>query len=148
MSEPEILVVAIGLVVSLLFTEVLGIAPGGIIVPGYLALHMQEPVKILVTFLVAYLTYFIVTVLATVTIVYGRRRTVLMILVAFLLGTLVRIGFDQSPLIAPFEIDVIGYIVPGLIAIWLDRQGPMVTYMSSITATIVTRLSAILLLGA
>ncbi|MCA9770822.1 MAG: poly-gamma-glutamate biosynthesis protein PgsC, partial [Myxococcales bacterium] len=120
MSEPEILVVAIGLVVSLLFTEVLGIAPGGIIVPGYLALHMQEPVKILVTFLVAYLTYFIVTVLATVTIVYGRRRTVLMILVAFLLGTLVRIGFDQSPLIAPFEIDVIGYIVPGLIAIWLD----------------------------
>lgn len=148
MSEPEIIIIAIGLVVALIFTEVFGIAPGGIIVPGYLALSMHEPAKIVLTFLISYLTYFIVTVLATVTIVYGRRRTVLMILVAFLLGTLVRIGFDKSPVIAPFEIDVIGYIVPGLIAIWLDRQGALVTYTSSVTATIVTRMSAILLLGA
>ncbi len=147
MSEADITIIAIGLVVSLLFSEVFGIAPGGIIVPGYLAMSMDAPVKIALTFLVSYLTFFIVSVLATVTIVYGRRRTVLMILVAFFLGTLVRSGFEKGPVIAPLEIDVIGYIVPGRIAIWSDRQGSVGAFTSAATATIGTRVGAILLLG-
>ena len=98
-------------------------------------------------FMVSLLTFFIVRVLATVMIIYGRRRTVLMILISFLLGSLVRAGLGVGTPVGPFEIDVIGYIVPGLLAIWMDRQGTVTTVSSAITATILTRLTGLLILG-
>ena len=147
MSDADILVIGIGLVLSLLFSEFLGVAPGGIIVPGYLALGIDNPLSIAITLGVAGVTFFIVRALATVTILYGRRRTVLMILIGFLLGTLLRAQIVPGVELGPFAVDVIGYIVPGLIAIWMDRQGTVVTLTAAITATIATRLSAILLIG-
>jgi poly-gamma-glutamate biosynthesis protein PgsC/CapC len=147
MSEPDILYIGIGLVVSLLYAEVFGVAPGGIIVPGYLALGVHDPAVLSLTLGVSLLTFFVVRVLATVTILYGRRRTSLMILIAFLIGSLVRAGLGVGTPIGPFEIDVIGYIVPGLIAIWIDRQGLVVTVSSALTASILTRLIGVLLLA-
>jgi poly-gamma-glutamate biosynthesis protein PgsC/CapC len=147
MSDPEILYIGIGLAVSLLYSEMFGIAPGGIIVPGYLALGVYEPAALSLTLGVALLTFFVVRVLASVTILYGRRRTALMILIAFLIGWLVRAGLGVGTPVGPFEIDVIGYIVPGLIAIWMDRQGLVVTVSSALTASILTRLTGLLILG-
>lgn len=147
MSDADIIVIGIGLVLSLLFSEFLGVAPGGIIVPGYLALGVENPLAIAITLGIAGVTFFIVRALATVTILYGRRRTVLMILIGFLLGTLLRAQIVPGVELGPFAVDVIGYIVPGLIAIWMDRQGTVVTLAAAITATIATRLSAILLIG-
>ncbi len=147
MTDPEILAVAIGLVVSLLFSEGFGVVPGGIIVPGYLALHVDDPFPIAVTLGVSALTYFLVHSLSAVVIVYGRRRTVLMILTGFLLGSLARAALGPGKPIGPFELDVIGYIVPGLIAIWIDRQGAVSTISTAITASIVTRLVTILVDG-
>jgi len=146
-SDAEILYIGIGLVVSLLYAEIFGVAPGGIIVPGYLALGIYDPVTVSLTLGVSLLTFFIVRVLTTVMIIYGRRRTVLMLLVSFLLGSLVRAGLGVGTPVGPFEIDVIGYIVPGLIAIWMDRQGLIVTTSSALTAGVVTRLTGLLLLG-
>lgn len=147
MTDAEVLYIAIGLVVSLLYSEVFGLAPGGIIVPGYLALRISDPVVVLLTLGVSLLTFFVVRVLATVMIIYGRRRTVLMILIGFLLGSLVRVGFGAGTPIGPFEIDVIGYIIPGLLAIWMDRQGIVATASSAVTASVLTRLSGLLILG-
>jgi poly-gamma-glutamate biosynthesis protein PgsC/CapC len=147
MSDPEILYIGIGLAVSLLYSEMFGVAPGGIIVPGYLALGVYEPAALSLTLGVALLTFFVVRVLASVTILYGRRRTALMILIAFLIGWLVRAGLGVGTPVGPFEIDVIGYIVPGLIAIWMDRQGLVVTVSSALTASILTRLTGLLILG-
>ncbi|MDH3520044.1 MAG: poly-gamma-glutamate biosynthesis protein PgsC [Myxococcales bacterium] len=147
MTEQEILYIAIGLFVSLLYSELFGVAPGGIIVPGYLALGLGDPMVVAITIGVSLLTFFVVRVLSTVTIIYGRRRTVLMLLIGFLLGSLVRWGLGAGTPVGPFEIDVIGYIIPGLIAIWMDRQGVVVSVASSLTASIVTRLSGLLLLG-
>jgi hypothetical protein len=39
---------------------------------------------------------------------------------------------------------VIGYIVPGLIAIWLDRQGVVPTLAALVTSAVVVRLILIL----
>ena len=147
MSDPEILYIGIGLVVSLLYAEMFGVAPGGIIVPGYLALGVYDPAALSLTLGVALLTFFVVRVLASVTILYGRRRTALMILIAFLIGWLVRAGLGVGTPVGPFEVDVIGYIVPGLIAIWMDRQGLVVTVSSALTASILTRLTGLLVLG-
>lgn len=147
MSESEILIIGIGLAVALLYSEALGVAPGGIIVPGYLALSMFDPVKVSITLGVAMLTFFVVRVLSTITIIYGRRRTVLMILIGFLLGSLARQGLGVGTPVGPFEVGVIGYIIPGLLAIWMDRQGLVVTVTSALTASAVTRLTGLLLLG-
>jgi poly-gamma-glutamate biosynthesis protein PgsC/CapC len=148
MSDAHILYIGIGLVVSLLYSEVFGVAPGGIIVPGYIALGINDPIVVGLTLAVSLLTFFIVRVLATVMIIYGRRRTVLMILISFLLGSLVRAGLGAGTPVGPFEIDVIGYIVPGLLAIWMDRQGIVTTVSSAVTASVLTRLSGLLILGA
>jgi poly-gamma-glutamate biosynthesis protein PgsC/CapC len=143
-NDTAVLVIGLGLAISLLYSELFGVTPGGIIVPGYLALAIPEPLTVALTLGVALLTFFVVRVLATIAIVYGRRRTVLSILIGFLLGSLARAAVGGTPPIAPFEIDVVGYVIPGLLAIWIDRQGAVVTLTSAITASIATRLAGLL----
>jgi len=139
--------IGLGLVVSLIFSEVLGIAAGGMVVPGYIALYLDKPFTILYTLVISYITYFIVHALSTIMIVYGRRRTVLMILVGFFLGWFLR-SIDTLYLgKETIDLEIVGYIIPGLIAIWMDRQGILETVTSLITSSVVVRLILILILG-
>jgi poly-gamma-glutamate biosynthesis protein PgsC/CapC len=139
--------IGIGLVISLVFSEMLGLTAGGMVVPGYIALYLDRPLVIIFTCLVSYLTYFIVHALSAVTIIYGRRRTVLMILVGFALGTLLRsFGSVELPM-ATVELTSIGYIIPGLIAIWIDRQGLVESLSTMIIASVIVRLLLILITG-
>ena len=151
----DILTVAIGvgLAVSLLFSEFFGLAAGGMVVPGYFALYLNKPIDILLTLIAAIATYVVVHLMSTFIIVYGRRRTVLMILV----GYIIRMLMDAVPLATLASIDilalgdptfaVIGYIIPGLIAIWIDRQGMVETLSALIAASVAIRLVLILLYG-
>lgn len=145
--------IGIGLAVSLLFSELFGLAAGGMVVPGYFALALSRPIDVVLTIAAALATYLIVYLMSTFIIVYGRRRTVLMILV----GYLVRILFNYLPaeLLSSVEsyaneqtqFQVIGYIIPGLIAIWFDRQGWIETLSALITAAVAIRLVLILIYG-
>ena len=66
-------------------------------------------------------------------LIYGRRRVILSLLIAFLIGLI----FRQSIFIN-YPIDYIGFIIPGLIANWMDRQGIIrTTSVILITASIV-----------
>jgi len=141
--------IAIGLIVSLLFTEAYGLSAGGMIVPGYLALSLHQPLSILITLLVALATFGVVRGLSQVTILYGRRRIVMMILVGFLLGALVRmaplwVGVASASPTLPACFAVIGFILPGLIALWIDRQGLIETIAPLVTSSVVVRLALIL----
>ena len=139
--------IGIGLVISLVFSEMLGLTAGGMVFPGYIALYLDRPLVIIFTCVVSYLTYFIVHALSAVTIIYGRRRTVLMILVGYALGTLLRsFGSVQLP-VATVELTSIGYIIPGLIAIWIDRQGVVESFSTLIIASVIVRLLLILITG-
>lgn len=154
--------IGIGLVISLLFSELFGLAAGGLVVPGYVALYLSRPFDVLATVAAALLTFFLVRVVSTFTIVYGRRRTALMILVGYATGVLLEAAVHAAveataepvvtesvvPVVAAgrdlFEFGVIGYIVPGLIAIWLDRQGVVPTLAALLTSAVVVRLILIL----
>ena len=139
--------IGIGLVISLVFSEMLGLTAGGMVVPGYVALYLDRPVVIIFTCLVSYLTYFIVHALSAVMIIYGRRRTVLMILVGYALGTLLRsFGSVELPIVT-VDLTIIGYIIPGLIAIWIDRQGLVESLSTMIIASVIVRLLLILITG-
>ncbi len=147
MEELITLSISLGLAVSLVFSEVLGIAAGGMVVPGYVALHLNNPMAVIITLALAYATYFITATLGTVMIIYGRRRTVIMILIGFLLGWLAR-SIEVVPLGSDhFELNVIGYIITGLIAIWMDRQGVIETITALVTSSVIVRLILILIAG-
>lgn len=142
--------IGLGLAINLLFSELFGLAAGGMVVPGYVALNLHRPMDVLLTLGAGVVTFFLVHLASLVTIVYGKRRTVLMILVGFLLGSLVR----QAP--APVlenltsvgaHGQVIGFIIPGLIGIWIDRQGIVETLSVLLTAAVVVRLLLILFVG-
>lgn len=151
MSPPELLVVsiAIGIVVSFVFSELYGIAAGGVVVPGYVALYVDRPFAIALTLGVALASFAVVKVASTFLIVYGRRRTALMILVAFALGAwLSQIeSLHQLFGVEDTEVRVIGYIIPGLIAIWFDRQGIAPTLASLTIAAVIVRLALLLSVG-
>jgi len=148
MPEVELLTVSIGLglTASLLYGELFGIAAGGMVVPGYVALYADRPLDVGLTLVAALLTFGILKGLSQIAIVYGRRRTALTILIGYLVGMGIRVWLD-SP-IAPFsEGAVIGFIIPGLIAIWYQRQGVLETTLSLVTAAIIVRMVLVVALG-
>jgi len=113
--------IGLGMVISLFLTETLGVMAGGIIVPGYVALSLHNPSKVLITFAISIITYLIVFILSKFILIYGRRRLILCLLLGFFLGYVFREIKEFT--ISGIEIDYIGYIIPGLIASWMDRQG-------------------------
>jgi gamma-polyglutamate biosynthesis protein CapC len=140
--------IAVGLAVSLLFSEVFGLAAGGMVVPGYIALNLGNPVDVGLTLLAGFVTYVLVHSLSTVLVIYGKRRTTIMILVGYLIGAFLRNFFAQASVFPPgTEYHVIGYIIPGLIAIWFDRQGTAETVCALLIAAVVVRLILVLLVG-
>ena len=138
------LAIAVGLIVSLMFSEFYGLAAGGMVVPGYIAISLDTPLTVVMTVLAGFFTFVVVSALGSVIIVYGRRRTVLMILVGYVVGALVRAVLDGAGLPAELELTVIGYIIPGLIGIWMDRQGTVETVSTMMSAAVVVRLTLLL----
>jgi len=147
MEQLMTLSIGIGLLISLLFSEILGVAAGGMIVPGYVALYLDSPEKVLFTLFVAWLTWMTVKMVSSVMIIYGRRRTVIMLLVGFLYGSFFRsIGYVETVSLV-FDLSIIGYLIPGLIAIWIEKQGLIETFSALITSSVIVRLLLILITG-
>ena len=150
MVDPLTVAIGVGLVVSLLFSELFGLAAGGMVVPGYFALALSSPISVVLTLLVSFVTWSIVRAISTIAIVYGRRRTVLMVLVGYIVGILARalasdfVAISQSSETYGQEAEVIGYIIPGLVAIWFDRQGFVETLSALVVASVSIRLVLIL----
>ncbi len=148
MPEIELLTVSIGLglAASLLYGELFGIAAGGMVVPGYVALYAEKPIDVGITLLAALMTFGILKGLSQIAIVYGRRRTALTILIGYLVGLAFRMWLDSQ--VTPFtEGAIIGFIIPGLIAIWYQRQGVLETTLSLVTAAIIVRMVLVVALG-
>jgi poly-gamma-glutamate biosynthesis protein PgsC/CapC len=135
--------IGIGVMVSFAFYEMVGFSPGGVVVPGYIALFLDQPIRILVTLIVALLTYFSVKILSNYIILYGRRRFLTMVLVSFLLKWLIEEMIIKMP-ISGIELRSIGYIIPGLIANEMRRQGIFPTIYSLAIVSIVVRLILLL----
>ncbi len=135
--------VGIGLVASFIFTELTGLLGGGLVVPGYLALYLDQPVRVGVTLLLALATYAVVWALSSVIVLYGRRRFMAMVLVAFWLGWLaVKLGVRVPA--ASQEFRAIGYIIPGLIANDVARQGVLRTFSAVLLLAAIVRLAMVL----
>ena len=132
--------IGIGMCLSLILTETLGVTAGGVFVPGYIALYIHEPFKIIITFSVSLLVLFIIRFLSNYIFIYGKRRLVLSLILGFFFGYLSKIYLDS-------DLSSIGNIIPGLLASWMDRQGALKTMSVVIIIAVATRLILIALTG-
>ncbi|MBQ2995692.1 MAG: poly-gamma-glutamate biosynthesis protein PgsC [Oscillibacter sp.] len=111
-------VVLAGVAISLLFSELTGLSPAGLVVPGYIALALQTPRRVAYTLLIALLAWGVAKVLSRWMILYGRRRFAVLILLSFLLNE----GIIASGLL-PYDPGMIGVLVPGIMANEVEKQG-------------------------
>jgi len=138
-SEPGIYI-GIGMVLSLFLTETLGVTAGGIIVPGYIAMNLESPQRLIITFGISIITFLIIKLLSKFIMVYGKRRLVLALLIGFLLGYLSRSENMITAGLGTTDFIVIGNIIPGLIANWMDRQGVLRTISTVLITAGITKL--------
>ena len=138
-TEPGIFI-GIGMVLSLFLTETLGVTAGGIIVPGYIAMNLESPERLIITFGISIITFLIIKSLSQFIMVYGKRRLVLALLVGFLLGYLTRSENNLVSSLTELDFAVIGNIIPGLIANWMDRQGVLRTICTVLITAGITKL--------
>ena len=139
--------VGLGVILSLLFAELLGASAGGIVVPGYIAMYLDQPSQIVGTLIVSLLTWGIIKIIGTFTLLFGRRRMVLSILTGFILGWFSRNIVILNTTILDLKMQSIGYIIPGLIANWFERQGFIKTISAIFIAAIIVRLTLIIIGG-
>lgn len=132
--------VGIGVILSLIFTELLGASAGGIVVPGYIGLYLDKPLQIVGTLVVSLLTWGIIRIIGSFTLLFGKRRMVLSILIGFIIGWATRLLVFQNHTVFDLQMQSIGYIVPGLIANWFERQGFWKTLSTMMVAAVFVRL--------
>ena len=138
-SEPGIYI-GIGMVLSLFLTETLGVTAGGIIVPGYIAMNLENPERLVITFGVSIITFLLIKLLSQFIMIYGKRRLVLALLIGFLFGYLSRSENMIAAGLGTTDFIVIGNIIPGLIANWMDRQGVLRTISTVLRTAGITKL--------
>ncbi len=134
--------VTIGLVFGFVFYEWIGLSAGGFVVPGYVALQLTNLPVLAGTLTISLLTYASVKLISRYTILFGRRRFILMVLVGFswqwAFKQFIFPTFNPAP-----ETDSLGFIVPGLIANEMDRQRIVPTLLALLIISVLVRLTLI-----
>ena len=150
-NELARLTIILGIVVSTIIYKRTGLTLGGVIVCGYLALFVGQPLHILVTLTIAYVTYQIVyKILQKRFMLNGRKLFEIEILVGLVFQV---VWLVIIRLFGTMSIDLtilygIGFVLPGVIAHDMGRQGARNTIGSillgvSIVALIIYPLLAI-----
>lgn len=138
------LAITLGLIFSLLSYEVFGLAAGGIVVPGYIALQLSSPDRLAGILIVSFLTYLIIKVLGNYTFLYGRRQMVLALLIGCLLANFSRYFLKVDFAATTMELQAVGWVIPGLIAHWFGKQGVFKTLNVLFITSVLARLILIL----
>lgn len=132
------LAITLGIVLSLIFIEAFGMAAGGVIIPGYIALQLTNVDHMIGTVVISFLTFIIITLISRFTFLFGRRQMVVALLVGTLLSILSHHMMIFNTDSSTVEFSAIGWVIPGLIAHWAAKQGYIKTIsMLSITSIIV-----------
>ncbi len=127
----------IGFIIAVIYVEIMDIYPGGIIVPAYVALYLDQPLRVLATILIALLSLYTYKILARYLILFGKRRFVMLILLG---GLWAQIWFFLLPhfFADPLGLRAIGWVIPGLLANNLEKQKFVPTLASMFIVAIIT----------
>ena len=135
----------LSLLVTLIFTEVTQLVPGGIVVPFYFALYLEEPVKILATLLSALIAVGAVKLIGNFTILYGRRKFALYITIGLLEKALFTyLYFGNSYMFYNLSM-TIGYLVPGILGGQMEKQGCVKTLCALAVVVLIIKMVQMIL---
>ena len=131
--------IGLSIIMGFLSTELLGLFTGGLISAGYLAFYVEQPYRILSTLALALVVYGLTLLIGRAVILYGRRRFMLTVILGILLGWLYE---SQAYYLSGISQDlrVIGYIIPGLLANDMCKQGIWRTVLMVLVCTLLIRL--------
>lgn len=130
-----------GLLLSVLYIALTGLYPGGIIVPAYMVLILDQPYRLAVILAAALLSLGCFRLAARYVILFGARRFAFMVLAGALWSALgARTVLQTSP--AWGDLHLIGWIIPGLISNTFERQGIPLTIASLVTVTVASYFTA------
>ena len=140
MTDGDVLLVALGIALGLYLFHRTGYSPGGIITPGFMAMELASPGRIVAAFGCALAVAALLSLLVRGTGMYGRQRTGAAMLLA--LGLKVMLGdlFPAAPV-------WIGWVIPGLIGADMQRQGIIPTVAAAMASAFAASLAAALLLS-
>ena len=136
--------IGLGLILNFLAFEMLGISLGGFVVPGFISLEMQHPLSLSLTLLASVLTFMVVRIISNFTVIFGLRQLVIAMLVGFLINEIILV---LPPVFHVSNIEGIGYLLPGIIAHWMDRQGAIKTVSTMLIASSLIHLFLIVITG-
>jgi poly-gamma-glutamate biosynthesis protein PgsC/CapC len=127
--SPEAYLV-LGVVLGILFMELTDVSPGGLIVPGYIALFWHRPDRIALSLVIALLTVALLRLAGRFLILFGRRRFALFLLAGFAIRVIAEFFL---PLVNPAfgGLEAIGWLIPGIVASDMDRQGVLKTLLAA-----------------
>ena len=137
----------IGVFVSFLFTELTGLVPGGLIVPAYFALYFDDPMRMLLTAAVSLVTVGLMKILSRYTILWGRRRYALYLLIGMAVKVLLGQLYAFGPSYLPNLSLSIGYLIPGMLGREMERQGIIQTSLALGIVVFLLRLIRMLTAG-
>jgi len=137
--------IGLSIILSFLAGEFLGISAGGLVSPGYLAFFLDQPLRLLSTMALAAAIFLGVRLMQRFMILHGRRRFMATVLMG-LAGTwiLEQLFFYANAMNQ--DIRIIGYIIPGLIANDMLRQGVIKTTLMTLLVAVLVRLIVMLAL--
>lgn len=135
----------LSLIVTLIFTELTNLLPGGIVVPFYFVLYIDDPVKMAATVITAWLSFLLIRLLSNVVILYGRRKFALYIVIGLLLKLLFTYVYFGNTYMFHNLSMTIGYLVPGILGRQMERQGVFRTLAALAIVTLLIHLIQILL---
>lgn len=139
--------IILGIIISIIFYELTEISPGGVIVPGYIALFITQPGRIIVTIFLSLATLLVVNILSNYTILYGRRKFGIMVIISFIIRLIMQMSMNYLPLPNILATSSIGYIIPGIIAQDIGRQGIVKTVSSMILVASLIKLIDIIIVN-
>ncbi len=137
--------VTIGIVLSLFFVEAFGMAAGGIIVPGYIALQIGEPDRLIGMVTVAFATFLIIKLISKFTFLFGRRQMVVSLLIGTILAIVSHHFMFFNTAKTTIELSAIGWVVPGLVGHWSVKQGFIKTIAMLAIISILVRFIVIII---
>ncbi|MBQ2049991.1 MAG: poly-gamma-glutamate biosynthesis protein PgsC [Spirochaetales bacterium] len=130
--------IAMSVILGFLSSELLGVATGGLVSAGYLAFFMGTPARVAGTLVISVVIYLVALLLQKWIIIYGRRR----FMVVILLSVIFTWAVEQLTHTGAIGIDIrmVGFIIPGLIANDMLRQGVVRTLAGVLIAAVLIRL--------
>lgn len=140
-TETVRMVLALGIIISILAYERWRLTGGAAVVSGYLALFVDRPLYIVTTLGLAIGAYYLVQrFVAHRMFLYGRRRLVVIVIAGMVLQLITGLIAYFTNQDAPWMVGLygVGFVLPGLIAQDMERQGVRLTILTVLGTSLLT----------